>query len=168
MWRLIFGLGILEIGERFAKELARKFGNLDALMDAGIDDIKSLDDFGSKSVRKRRRNRRTRAGAFYKGVFEDPHNRELIERLRAQGVNFKMLSPSLNVSGTPFSGKTFAINYVKVNGKRRCQACHRGFMERWFLLSQLYRLFDFRRQRRGAKAKKAEELGTPILTKTRF
>lgn len=171
LWRLIFGLGILEIGERFAKELARKFGNLDALMDAGIDDIKSLDDFGSKSVRKKDGEIEEPVRALsIKAFFEDPHNRELIERLRAQGVNFKMLSPSLNVSGTPFSGKTFAITgTLKSMGRDAAKLAIEGFGGK--VVSSVSNSTDYLisdGKERGAKAKKAEELGTPILDEDAF
>lgn len=52
LWRLIFGLGILEIGEQFAKDLARKYGSLDALMRAPLEDLESARGLGSSSKKK--------------------------------------------------------------------------------------------------------------------
>lgn len=101
--RLIFGLGILEIGERFAKELALKFGSLDALMNAGVDEIRSIEGFGGKARNAGESVRALSVRAF----FDDVHNRELIERLRAVGVNFKSLAVS--AGGNEFAGKLFVL-----------------------------------------------------------
>ncbi len=171
LWRLIFGLGILEIGERFAKELARKFGNLDALMNASLDDIKSLDDFGSKSVRKKDGEIEEPVRALsIKAFFEDPHNRALIERLREHGVNFKSLSSQDTVLETPFSGKTFAITgTLKSMGRDAAKFAIEGFGGK--VVSSVSSSTDFLisdGKERGAKAKKAEELGTPILDEDAF
>lgn len=101
--RLIFGLGILEIGERFAKELALKFGSLDVLMNAGVDEIRSIEGFGGKARNAGESVRALSVRAF----FDDVHNRELIERLRAVGVNFKSLAVS--AGGNEFAGKLFVL-----------------------------------------------------------
>lgn len=82
LWRLIFGLGILEIGEQFAKDLARKYGSLDALMRAPLEDLESARGLGSSSKKKG-----GEAGSV-RAFFDDSHNRALIERLRAAGLNF--------------------------------------------------------------------------------
>lgn len=62
LWRLIFGLGILEIGEQFAKDLARKYGSLDALMRAPLEDLESARGLGSSS--KKREGKRARCARF--------------------------------------------------------------------------------------------------------
>lgn len=54
LWRLIFGLGILEIGEQFAKELADKFLSIDALMNADIEEINLSTEWVPSPQRKRR------------------------------------------------------------------------------------------------------------------
>ncbi len=112
LWRLIFGLGILEIGEQFAKELAAKFGSLDALMNADIEEIKSVEGMGSKSPKKKKSAENEEIAQPVRALsvrafFDDEHNRGMIERLRAAGLNFE--AHTKTVEGTPFSGKLFVI-----------------------------------------------------------
>lgn len=102
LWRLIFALGILEIGERFAKDLAARFGTLDALMNATVDEIKSVEGLGSRSKGQQPAVRALSVRAF----FDDPHNRAMIERLRACGLNFSAQNAS---SGGAFAGKVFVL-----------------------------------------------------------
>jgi DNA ligase (NAD+) len=77
LWRLIFGLGILHVGAGGAKSLARSFPDLDAIANASEDELTATEDIGdviAESVRE---------------WFSNPRNREIIERLRAAGLNFK-------------------------------------------------------------------------------
>jgi len=72
--RLLFGLGIRHVGERAAMLLARHFRSLDALAKAPVEEIDDLYEIGptvASSVRE---------------WFEDPANRQLIERLKAAGL----------------------------------------------------------------------------------
>ncbi len=110
LWRLIFGLGILEIGEQFAKELASKFKSLDALMAADIEKIKSIDGMGLKSQKRKAADGESPQpvrALSVRAFFDDAHNRDLIERLRKAGLNFFALKES--GIKTPFTGKLFAI-----------------------------------------------------------
>jgi DNA ligase (NAD+) len=113
LWRLIFGLGILEIGEQFAKELADKFLSIDALMNADIEEIKSIDGMGSKSAKKKKGENGDEdveqpvRALSVRAFFDDIHNRNLIERLRSAGLNFE--SKKITISGTPFSEKIFVL-----------------------------------------------------------
>ncbi len=97
--RFVFGLGIRHVGEATAKELARHFGNLDAIMDATEEQLVGVSDVGpivTKSVRT---------------FFDQPHNREVVEQLRACGVTWaesEVGEPAAVVS-KPLSGKTFVI-----------------------------------------------------------
>jgi DNA ligase (NAD+) len=94
--RFLFGLGIRHVGEATAKELARHFGNLDAIMDATEEQLLQVNDVGpivAKSLRL---------------FFDQPHNREVVEQLRACGVTWPE-GPSAPVTPQPLSGKTFVI-----------------------------------------------------------
>ncbi len=94
--RFIFGLGIRHVGEATAKALARHFGALDAVMDATEDALLRVDDVGpvvAKSIRT---------------FFEQPHNREVVEQLRACGVTWEEGEPS-TAPLQPLAGKTFVI-----------------------------------------------------------
>ena len=94
--RFLFGLGIRHVGEATAKELVRHFGKLDAIMDATEEQLLQVNDVGpivAKSLRL---------------FFDQPHNREVVEQLRACGVTWPE-GPPAPVTPQPLSGKTFVI-----------------------------------------------------------
>jgi DNA ligase (NAD+) len=94
--RFLFGLGIRHIGEATAKELACHFGRLDAIMDAAEEQLLAVTDVGpivAKSLRT---------------FFDQPHNREVVEQLRACGVTWPEGEPA-PVVVQPLSGKTLVL-----------------------------------------------------------
>lgn len=95
LYRLLYALGIPHIGLKAAKLLAARFGTVDAVFQAGEQEIVSIDGFGgimAKSVRR---------------FFDLPNTAHLIGRLRDAGVNMEAAAP---VSGdSRFSGKTFVL-----------------------------------------------------------
>ena len=97
--RFVFGLGIRHVGEATAKELARHFGKLDAIMDATEEELLGVNDVGpivAKSLRT---------------FFDQPHNREVVERLRACGVTWQEseVGEAAVLANKPLAGKTFVI-----------------------------------------------------------
>lgn len=74
--RFLFGLGIRHVGEATAKDLARHFGSLDAIMDASVEELLQVNDVGPVV-----------AGSLHT-FFAQPHNREVVEQLRACGVHW--------------------------------------------------------------------------------
>ncbi len=72
--KLLFGLGIRHVGGQAAQLLARRFGTLDALIDASVEDISAVRGIGDVIARSVR--------AF----FDDPTSRALVDRLRAHGL----------------------------------------------------------------------------------
>jgi DNA ligase (NAD+) len=94
--RFLFGLGIRHVGEATAKELARHFGQLDAIMDASLERLLEVADVGpivAQSIRL---------------FFDQPHNREVVEQLRACGVTWTEGEPAARTQ-LPLAGKTFVI-----------------------------------------------------------
>ena len=94
--RFMFGLGIRHVGEATAKALARYFGNLEAIMRASEDELLAVDDVGpvvAQSIRT---------------FFDQAHNREVVEQLRACGVTWEEGEPAERAP-QPLSGKTFVI-----------------------------------------------------------
>ncbi len=94
--RFLFGLGIRHVGEATAKELARHFGKLDAIMDATEAQLLEVSDVGPIVAQSLRT------------FFDQPHNREVVEQLRACGVRWEEGEPAARVP-KPLSGKTFVI-----------------------------------------------------------
>ncbi len=94
--RFLFGLGIRHVGEATAKDLARHFGSLDRIMDASVDALLQVNDVGpvvAQSIRT---------------FFEQPHNREVVEQLRACGVNWPE-GEGAQTEPQPLLGKTFVL-----------------------------------------------------------
>ncbi|MBC7618067.1 MAG: NAD-dependent DNA ligase LigA, partial [Candidatus Saccharibacteria bacterium] len=94
--RFLFGLGIRHVGEATAKELVRHFGTLDAIMDAPEEALLGVNDVGpivAKSI-----------GTF----FDQPHNREVVEQLRACGVTWPEGDPSI-AGPKPLAGQTLVL-----------------------------------------------------------
>lgn len=92
--RLLFGLGIKEIGSKTAKILASNFGTMDNLMNASMEELESIRDIGHVT-----------ALSVYKYLKE---NKELIEKLKSLGVNMKYLGKNMGVNDF-ISGKKFVI-----------------------------------------------------------
>jgi DNA ligase (NAD+) len=94
--RFLFGLGIRHVGESTAKDLAKHFGNLDAIMDASEEQLLEVNDVGPV------------VAASLRTFFDQPHNREVVEQLRASGVHWPEGEPAARAP-RPLAGKTFVI-----------------------------------------------------------
>ncbi len=94
--RFLFGLGIRHVGEATAKELARHFGTLDAVMNASVEALLEVNDIGpivAQSIRT---------------FFDQPHNREVVEQLRGCGVTWPEGEPA-TAGFKPLAGKTLVL-----------------------------------------------------------
>jgi len=94
--RFLFGLGIRHVGEATAKDLARHFGSLDALMAASVDQLLQVRDVGPVVAHSLRT------------FFDQPHNREVVEQLRACGVHWAEGPPTPGAN-LPLAGKTYVL-----------------------------------------------------------
>ena len=94
--RFLFGLGIRHAGEATAKELARHFGSLQAVMDATPEELLEVLDVGPVV-----------ADSIHT-FFDQPHNREVVEQLRACGLTWEEGAPAPQIP-RPLAGKTVVI-----------------------------------------------------------
>jgi DNA ligase (NAD+) len=94
--RFLFGLGIRHVGEATAKDLARHFGGLDAIMDASLEQLLQVRDVGPVVAQSLRT------------FFDQPHNREVVEQLRACGVHWPEQEPSAQAQ-LPLAGRTYVL-----------------------------------------------------------
>ena len=95
LWRLIHAIGIRHVGERGAQALASSFPTMQAIADARVEELERVRDIGPVVARSIR--------AF----FDEPHNRDLIERLAAAGVNMKGSEAPAGLS--TLAGRTFVL-----------------------------------------------------------
>ena len=95
--RFLFGLGIRHVGEATAKALARHFGTLDAIMDASEDALLQVADVGPIVAQSIHR------------FFAQPHNREVVEQLRACGLCWPEGPPALDTAPKPLAGKSLVL-----------------------------------------------------------
>jgi len=104
--RFLFALGIRNVGETTAKDLARHFGALDRLLDATVEQLLEVPDVGpivAESIRT---------------FFDQPHNLEVIEQLRATGIEWEESEGTADTSPKPFAGQTFVLTGTLPNWTR--------------------------------------------------
>lgn len=92
--RLIYALGIRQVGAKTGKILASSFGSLDALMSASAEDLKELPDIGEITA------------VSIAEWFTQPQSKNMIEKLRSAGVNFQS---KRIVTDARFAGMTFVL-----------------------------------------------------------
>ena len=150
--RLIIGLGIHGVGEVAARKLARQFNNLDALSRASLDELTSLEGIGPSIA------------ASITGWFAQPHNQELLQKLRANGVWPQEHETKENAQSGALAGKTFVITGTLPTLSR--EQAERLILEYGGTISSSvskktgYLLLG---ENPGSKYAKALELGIPIL-----
>jgi DNA ligase (NAD+) len=92
--RVIFGLGIRFVGERTAQFLAEHFGDIDALMNAGEEELQQVEEVGPRIAHS------------ILEFFSEPRNRELVEELRGAGLTMRGKKKE---RGTKLAGKVFVL-----------------------------------------------------------
>ena len=95
--RFVFALGIRHVGEATARDLARHFGSLDALIAADEATLREVPDVGpvlAESIAQ---------------FFGEPHNRQVIAALRAAGVRWNEHPPQPSTAAGPLAGKTVVL-----------------------------------------------------------
>ena len=148
--RLLFALGVRHVGSVAAQQLARHFGSMDALLAATPEAIAEVHGIGQ-----------TTATALV-AYLAEPRNRELIERLRAAGVN--MVEPVEREESRPFSGLTFVVTGTLPTLSRKEVT---AFIERrgGRVAGSVSRSTNYVvvGEDPGSKLDRARELGVPIL-----
>ncbi len=103
--RVLYGLGIRYVGETVAKKLARHFQSIDRLMAADMEELVSVDEIGDRIAQS------------IIQFFSDENNRNIVERLRAKGLNFELAHDARPVSAL-LEGKSIVISGVFQNHSR--------------------------------------------------
>ncbi len=95
--RFLYGLGIRHVGEATAKALARHFGALDRVLDATALQLAEVADVGPIVAQSLRT------------FFDQPHNREVVEQLRAAGITWAEHDGEGDLAPKPLAGQTFVL-----------------------------------------------------------
>jgi DNA ligase (NAD+) len=150
---LLFGLGIRHVGKTVAQLLARRFGSMDALMQADADAINAVPGIGS---------------AIAEAVvhfFQEPRNQDLIERLRQAGLTFTE-ARAVAADG-PLAGKTYVLTGT-LPTLSRTQAAELIERAGGRIAGSVSRKTDavVAGEDPGSKLEKAKELGLEVIDET--
>lgn len=94
LWRLIFALGIRQVGEKAAKVLAARFGSMDALSTATEEELTAIDDVGPITAK------------YIRQWMDSPQSQDLLARLKAAGLNMTCKEEMVD---RRFAGMTFDL-----------------------------------------------------------
>lgn len=152
--RLIYALGIRQVGAKTGKVLASSFGDLDALMNATQEELTAIDDIGEVTARN------------IVTWFAQPQSRHMVQRLRDAGVNFRSVRV---VTDTRFAGMTFVLTGALTKFTRD-EATEKielfgGKASGSVSKKTTYVVVG---ENAGSKERKARELGIPILSEDEF
>ena len=145
--KLIFGLGIRQVGEKAAKVLAGHFKTMDALMAASEEELTEIDDVGGITAQ------------CIVEYLAQPQSRDLIRRLREAGAN----------SDQRFAGMTFVLTGALTRFDRKAAQAmieERGGKAAGSVSKRT--TYVVAGEAAGSKLKKAQELNIPILTEDEF
>ncbi len=152
--RLIYALGIRQVGEYTAGVLAEEFGSLDSLMEAGMDTLLDVRDIGLETAR------------CIVDFFRERHNRDVIDKIKRAGVEFPVVDRKRTGR---LSGKTFLFTGALASFSRE-EAKRLVEKEGGSVASAVSRKVDYVVAGRdpGMKYEKAREQGIKILTEDDF
>lgn len=153
--RLIYALGIRNVGEQTAKDLARYFGSMDALVQADIPTLMSVPDVGPV------------VADSIVAFFAEAHNREVLARMQAAGVHWQDIPVQL--AEGPLVGKTIVLtgtlpNLSRDEAKALIEAA--GGKVSGSVSAKTY--WVVAGEAAGSKLDKAQSLGIPVLDEAEF
>ncbi len=154
--RVLYALGIRYVGETTAKAVAKAFGNIDAIIKATEEELLNIDDVGQVI-----------AESIY-GFFRDEINLETVDRLKAAGLKFETDTKDEKVSDV-LNGKTIVIsgNFSVSRDEIKALIVLHGGKNSGSISSRTS--FLLAGEKPGPeKIKKAESLGTPIISEDEF
>ena len=152
--RLIYALGIRQVGVKTGKSLAAAFGSMDALMDASLEALTAVPDIGEIT-----------AQSIYEW-FQQDQSQHLIRRLREAGLNFESKRV---ITDTRLAGKTVVLTGTLSRFTRE-EATEKIELLGGKASGSVSRKTSFvvAGENAGSKERKARELGIPVLTEDEF
>ena len=152
--RLIFALGIRQVGAKTGKSLAAAFGSLDKLMEASLEELTQVPDIGEVTAES------------ICEWFAQPQSRHMVRRLKEAGVNFESKRV---VTDTRFAGKTIVLTGALSRFTRE-EATEKIELFGGKASGSVSKKTSFvvAGENSGSKERKARELGIPVLTEDEF
>jgi DNA ligase (NAD+) len=150
--RFLFALGIRHVGEATAKDLARHFGSIDRIMEASIDALLEVPDVGPTVAQSIR------------GFFDQVHHREIVEQLRAAGIQWAEGQGIHGNAARPLVGMTLVLTGTLATLSRdeaRDLIESAGGKVAGSVSKKTH--FVVAGAEAGSKLDKARELGVPVL-----
>ena len=152
--RLIYALGIRQVGAKTGKVLAAQFGNLDALRNATVEELTEIPDVGAVTAKN------------IVDWFSQPQSVNLVEKLRQAGVNFES---KRQLTDSRFAGMTFVLTgalsmFTREEASEKIELFG-GKTAGSVSKKTTYVVVG---ENAGSKERKAIELGIPILTEAEF
>jgi len=152
--KLIYALGIRQVGAKTGKVLAQFFGTMDRLMEAGLEELTQVPDIGAVTA------------GFIVEWFAQEQGKEIIEKLRNAGVNFQCKT---EITDSRFAGMTFVLTgalskFTREEATEKIELFG-GKASGSVSKKTSYVVVG---ENAGSKERKARELNIPILTEDDF
>lgn len=153
--RFLYALGIREVGEATAKQLAMHFGDLISLMNAGEEELQTIQDIGPVVAK------------HIVNFFAEKHNRDVIDKLLQAGIHWEKIQKT--GKNLPLLGKTFVLTGT-LSGMSRDEAKEKlenlGAKVAGSVSSKTH--YVVAGEEAGSKLTKAKELGVSVLNEQQF
>jgi DNA ligase (NAD+) len=155
--RLLFALGIIDVGSEVAELLTQAYNSIDEIAAATEEDLAEIPGIGPKIA------------ASIASYFQVEANKSVIEKLRAAGVNLKQEPRQVNIEGLPLAGKTFVVTGT-LSGFSRSESESRIKDLGGKVTSSVTKNTDYLvvGESPGSKLAAAEKLGTEVLDEEKF
>jgi DNA ligase (NAD+) len=156
--RLVYALGIRHVGEKVAGTLARYFRTMQAILDAPMEALQAAPEIGPV------------VAASVRSFAEEPHNRELVAKLAAAGVNMASLQPEFaKATAGRLAGKTLVVTgTLSTMTREEAAAAIEGLGGKVSGSVSRKTAYLVVGEDAGSKLDKARALGVPLLTEDEF
>ena len=152
--RLLFALGVREVGEVTAASLARHFGSLEKIMAASEDELVEVPDVGPV------------VASHVRAFFNEPHNVEIIGQLEAAGLHWQALEG--NEGEQPLAGQIWVLTGALGMPRARAKTLLESLGARVSGSVSAKTTFVLAGEAAGAKYRKAESLGVEVVDEEAF
>jgi DNA ligase (NAD+) len=152
--RLLFALGVREVGEVTAASLARHFGSLEKIMAASEDELVEVPDVGPV------------VASHVRAFFNEPHNVEIIGQLEAAGLHWQALEG--NEGEQPLTGQIWVLTGALGMPRARAKTLLESLGARVSGSVSAKTTFVLAGEAAGAKLRKAESLGVEVVDEEAF